>query len=110
MSKCPRCGLDRMTRHPAMSRVDNATSICSECGTDEAISVFAGEGLLPIGEWHINKTTYHPFVFVDEDGSYGGGEILVSLFIDAEGNMIAQIARRSESSHRWSPPHEMEAR
>ena len=110
MSKCPRCGLDRMTQHPALSRVDNKSHICSECGTDEAIAVFAGERLLPIVEWHANRTTYHPFVFVDEDGSYGGGEILVSVFIDADGKPTAQIARRRDSFQRWSPPHEMEAR
>ena len=34
---CPRCGV-KLPDHPAaLSRVDNATEICSDCGTDEAM-------------------------------------------------------------------------
>jgi len=33
---CPRCGKE-YTGHPAISRVDNTTPICPECGTREAL-------------------------------------------------------------------------
>jgi predicted nucleic acid-binding Zn-ribbon protein len=36
--KCPKCG-KTYTDHPAMSRVDNKTEICPECGTREALDV-----------------------------------------------------------------------
>jgi hypothetical protein len=98
-----------MTRHPALSRVDNKTHICSECGTDEAMQAFAGKPLT-MDTWHKNKSVYHPFVFVDHKGEFGDGEILVSVFIDADGNPTAQIARRDDRYQRWSPSHEMEAR
>ena len=39
--KCPRCG--RVTTdYPALSRRDNKTKICSQCGTDEAFADFFG--------------------------------------------------------------------
>ena len=34
---CPVCG-EPLTGHPAISRMDNKTRICSECGTREALS------------------------------------------------------------------------
>lgn len=34
---CPRCGTDPLTEHPARSRADDKTPICSKCGTDEAL-------------------------------------------------------------------------
>lgn len=33
---CPKCSL-RYTAHPALSRIDNETLICPECGTREAL-------------------------------------------------------------------------
>ena len=33
---CPRCGR-KYTEHPAMSRKDNKTMICPDCGTREAL-------------------------------------------------------------------------
>ena len=33
---CPRCG-QAYTDHPALSRRDNATMICPDCGTREAL-------------------------------------------------------------------------
>jgi len=111
MSKCPRCGENRMTRHPALSRVDNKTHICTICGTDEAMLAFAG---IPQTKqsWHENeqKSVYHPFVFVDTDGTYGGGEILVAVFVSSNGAPIVQLARRDDSSDRWSPPTQLEVR
>lgn len=40
---CNRCGKE-YTGHPALSRKDNKTKICPECGLKEAISI-AKEGL-----------------------------------------------------------------
>ena len=34
---CPRCG-QRYTEHPALSRQDNETLICPDCGTREALA------------------------------------------------------------------------
>ena len=34
---CPRCGQD-YTGHPALSRADNETLICPDCGTREALA------------------------------------------------------------------------
>jgi len=34
---CPKCG-QRYTEHPALSRVDNETLICPDCGTREALA------------------------------------------------------------------------
>lgn len=33
---CPRCGKET-NDYPALSRTDNKTEICSQCGTDEAM-------------------------------------------------------------------------
>ena len=44
---CPRCG-GYYADFPALSRVDNETSICSPCGTEEAIQDFTGEPLSPL--------------------------------------------------------------
>ena len=33
---CPKCG-ELVTEHPALSRVDNKTDICSQCGMIEAL-------------------------------------------------------------------------
>ena len=36
---CPKCG-NFIQGHPALSRADNKTEICSNCGTLEALEVF----------------------------------------------------------------------
>lgn len=33
---CPRCKWNLLDSHPALSRRDNKTNICPECGTQEA--------------------------------------------------------------------------
>lgn len=35
---CPKCGRT-YTEHPALSRIDNKTDICPECGCREALEV-----------------------------------------------------------------------
>ena len=37
---CPRCDYE-LSGHPAISRRDNKTEICSDCGTSEAMCDFA---------------------------------------------------------------------
>ena len=37
---CPKCGKE-YTEHPAISRKDNKTEICSHCGMVEAMEAFA---------------------------------------------------------------------
>lgn len=41
---CPVCG-NEYTEHPAISRRDNITEICSKCGTNEAIDDYLTEKL-----------------------------------------------------------------
>jgi hypothetical protein len=63
---CPRCELRQYTPYekgaeipegapsfPALSRTDNETYICSECGNDEAIMDFCREELQPVATWPI---------------------------------------------------------
>ena len=38
---CPRCK-EEWTGHPALSRVDNKTDICSPCGTTEGLDDYFG--------------------------------------------------------------------
>lgn len=38
---CPRCGGELPNHLAALSRVDNATEICSDCGTEEAMIDYA---------------------------------------------------------------------
>lgn len=37
--KCPLCGKE-IKGYPALSRKDNKTEICSDCGTKEALQIF----------------------------------------------------------------------
>lgn len=39
--KCPTCGKD-IVGFPALSRRDNKTHICSDCGVDEAMADYFG--------------------------------------------------------------------
>lgn len=40
MTKCPRCRKKKNMTYPALSRRDNKTNICSDCGTNEAMFDF----------------------------------------------------------------------
>ncbi len=68
MSKvlCPRCRRSYYTPYgesppsdyweapyPALSRMDNKTYVCSECGQKEAMRDFAGAGPIPPSEWPV---------------------------------------------------------
>lgn len=50
---CPRCA-HAAARIDALSRYDNATLICSPCGTDEALSDWAGAVLPGPAEWPVS--------------------------------------------------------
>lgn len=59
---CPRCGgwipnnLQPAAYVGALSRTDNKTEICSECGTLEAIEQnFSEDGLMPQTKWKVNS-------------------------------------------------------
>ena len=53
---CPRCLGTLPVGYPgALSRVDNETEICSECGTDEAIIQYMDGFLIEIERWPVRK-------------------------------------------------------
>ena len=58
---CPRCnGYIPNNEQPgaypgALSRVDNKTEICSECGTLEAIEQFTGGEPMPMSMWKASE-------------------------------------------------------
>ena len=55
MNTCPRCNSE-MPERPALSRTDNETLVCSECGILEAIENTQPFGVLPQILWFANKT------------------------------------------------------
>ena len=53
---CPRCQSQPLPvgYRGAMSRADNATEVCSECGVDEAMNQFTNGGYTePVEEWPV---------------------------------------------------------
>ena len=58
---CPRClggipnDLQRGQYVGALSRTDNATYVCSDCGTAEGLEDFFNRGCLPQSEWRVNQ-------------------------------------------------------
>lgn len=57
---CPRCGggipnNERRGEYPgALSRTDNDTYVCSQCGQDEAIETMMDGAPMPQSEWKVN--------------------------------------------------------
>lgn len=51
---CKRCN-HRYEGWPAISRVDNKTQICSDCGLDEAMDDYFNKDLTPKSEWPISR-------------------------------------------------------
>jgi len=51
--RCPRCG-DPLDRHPALSRADDRTAVCSDCGVEEAIEAMK-RNVTPKREWPIQR-------------------------------------------------------
>jgi hypothetical protein len=58
---CPRCtgpipsASAKFYYVGAISRTDNTTEICSDCGTDEALRAFASARAIPQTEWPITN-------------------------------------------------------
>ena len=50
--KCPRC-TKLIKGFPALSRTDNETYICSDCGTQEGMEDYFLDGCKPISKWPI---------------------------------------------------------
>jgi len=54
LNQCPRCGggipndLQRGAYPGALSRSDNSTYVCSDCGTDEALRQVPAFGMTPL--------------------------------------------------------------
>lgn len=62
---CPRCNDNFIPNntHPgkypgAISRTDNKTEICSECGHEEAIEDYKDGGCTPISEWPLKNRIF----------------------------------------------------
>lgn len=54
-----------------------------------------------------NRGGYFPLTVADPDGVFGGGEILISVFVDFndDGMVVsANLARRDDSWETWSRP------
>ncbi len=52
---CPRC-THPMSRYPALSRTDDKTSVCSNCGMEEAIEVFEHGTCSDQSKWPLPQT------------------------------------------------------
>ena len=57
---CPRCQQNWIPNNEspgaypgALSRADNKTEICSDCGTSEALEDYAGNGCTPVSGWPV---------------------------------------------------------
>lgn len=44
-----------MSLHPALSRTDNKTSVCGNCGLEEAIEVFEHGACSTQAEWPVKQ-------------------------------------------------------
>lgn len=49
---CPRCEM-QLSTHPALSRADDRTAVCSICGVDEALEAFTAGAVTPKRDWPI---------------------------------------------------------
>mgnify|MGYP001352526737 CR=1 FL=1 len=62
---CPRCS-QNFSGHPAISRRDNKTEICSDCGTSEAMNDFSDFYSIPMEE-RINELVFQKIIDADFD-------------------------------------------
>lgn len=53
---CPRCK-KAMSRYPALSRTDNKTLVCANCGLEEAIEMFTVGVCAPQTVWPVGFST-----------------------------------------------------
>lgn len=64
MESCPRCSDTFDSRYPALSRADNKTYICSDCGLDEAFCDFFEHRLTNPVDWPVERK--YTFVMAEE--------------------------------------------
>lgn len=58
-AKCPRCGKPMNPRdYPALSRCDDKTHVCGNCGVEEAIEVWFRGTPTPMADWPIVPTLH----------------------------------------------------
>ena len=62
---CPRCS-QNFSGHPAISRRDHTTEICSDCGTSEAMNDFSDFYSIPMEE-RINELVFQKIIDADFD-------------------------------------------
>lgn len=53
---CPRCAGDTTNQYGALSRTDNKTMVCSNCGKQEALEQFGFGSPLPQSLWRTSQT------------------------------------------------------
>lgn len=63
---CPRCGMIPRANDGyfhrgfgALSRTDNRSYVCSDCGVEEAMEDFLKGGATPKSEWPVKKETWN---------------------------------------------------
>lgn len=76
---CPRCNSNQIPNNEtpgaypgALSRVDNKTEICSDCGTDEALENYYNKSLIQIKDWPITNDLFKHLepTFTSEGNSF----------------------------------------
>ena len=67
--ECPRC-LRVIRGYSAVSRADNETNICSECGTQEVLESYFLKGCKPITSWPINSNMGKMYPKLDKIGNF----------------------------------------
>jgi len=55
---CPRCAGDTTNQHGALSRTDNETLVCDECGTREALEEHYFGAPVPKVLWQSNTRVF----------------------------------------------------
>jgi ribosomal protein S27AE len=95
LKTCPRCG-KQYIGHPALSREDNKTEICPDCGTEEArLGMVRPLKQAP----ELSAATKHVLYYLLRDAMREGGEleeIFNSLFVDD-----AEAPLEGESLQLW---------
>lgn len=61
--RCPRCN-GRLQQPGALSRVDNQTEICSDCGTREALEQVGLGNPLPMKSWWIAESEFAEDIYL----------------------------------------------
>jgi hypothetical protein len=68
--RCPRCE-DITNEHPALSRIDNETAICSPCGGREAMEDYTGAPYKGEPYWNTESNDAIVRAFIDAGDEEG---------------------------------------